>query len=70
MNYFLELKLWDEGGVILVRPEAVLVIERPSDHGYDIVRTRVKSYLVERGQYHVNKLINHTGHAGLKVLNQ
>lgn len=69
MNYFLELKIWDRDRTVGVRPEHVSAIEHRDDDPYDYVyMLSGEVFTVERGQVSMNKLINHTQHAGLKVL--
>lgn len=69
MNYFIELKLIDEAGSVKIRPEVVAAVERNTELGYDTVVTSYgERYDVERGQFALNCLTNHTGHAGLRVL--
>lgn len=68
MNYFLRLELI-ESGVIIIRPEAVAVIERFEEEDYDILITTCgELYAVRRGQFAPNILINRTSHAGMRVL--
>jgi hypothetical protein len=69
MNHFLELKVWNKDRTLYVRPEHVSSIERRDDDPYLIMSlANGLTYLVEPGQFTVNKLINHTSHAGLKVI--
>jgi hypothetical protein len=69
MNYFLELKIHEKDRTILVRPEHVAAVQRDGDYEYDvIIMCTGDTFWVERGQFSVNKLINHTGHAGMRVL--
>lgn len=69
MNYFLELKIHGKDRTVSVRPEHVSAVERRDDDPYDYVyMLSGEVFTVERGQVSMNKLINHTQHAGLKVL--
>jgi hypothetical protein len=69
MNHFLELKIHDRDRTVAVRPEHVVAVERRDDDPYEvIILSTGDTYWVEPGQFWLNKLINHTGHAGMKVL--
>jgi len=69
MNHFLELKIWDRDRTVAVRPEHVCAVEHRDDDPYDFVYLiSGDNFLVETGQFAINKLINHTGHAGMRVL--
>lgn len=69
MNYFLELELYAGEGYVMVRPEHVAAVEDRSHGEYVTVRMiGGAAYMVEPGQFVVSKLINHTGHAGMRVL--
>lgn len=69
MNYFLTLKIWEKDRTIAVRPEHVSAVEHRDDDPYEYVYLLSGDvFLVERGTFAVNRLINHTSHAGLKVL--
>jgi hypothetical protein len=69
MNHFLKLKIWEKDRWIAVRPEHVAAVI--SEEGQDyatIVLVTGDSYWVEHGQFTLSTLINHTGHAGMRVL--
>ena len=69
MNHFLELKIYDKDRTVFVRPEHVVAVDdREGDPYVVIVLSTADTYWVERGQFSVSKLINHTGHAGMRVL--
>jgi hypothetical protein len=69
MNYFLELKIFGEDSVVLLRPEAVVAVERLEGAEFELVISRTgEKYEVEKGQFVPNKLINKTTHAGMRVL--
>ena len=69
MNYFLELKIWGKDRTVFVRPEHVAAIERRDDDPYEFIYlTSGDTFLVERGQFAPNALINRTSHAGMRVL--
>jgi hypothetical protein len=68
MNYFLALKIWEKDRVVHVRPEHVSTVEQRDDNLVVVTMTNADVFWVEGGQFAINKLINHTGHAGLKVL--
>lgn len=69
MNHFLELKLCDGEGTVYVRPEHVSAIEHFEGENHVVVRmANGEGYLVEPSQFTVSKLINHTSHAGMKVI--
>jgi hypothetical protein len=67
MNHFLRLKLHEKNRYIFVRPESVAIVEPREDY-VSITTTTADVYWVEPGQFTLNTLINHTGHAGMKVL--
>ena len=67
MNHFLELTLTDDEGTVLVRPEHVSAVELIGEEIIVRMSSSV-AYTVEPGQFTVSKLINHTGHAGMRVI--
>ena len=67
MNHFISLKLTD-GGTLTVRPEHISAV-RVYDGDYEtIILTNGHGYEIHRGQFGLDKLINHTSHAGVRVL--
>jgi hypothetical protein len=68
VNYFLALKLYEKDRVINVRPEHVSTVEQREDNLTVVTMLNADVFWVESGQFAINKLVNHTGHAGLKVL--
>jgi hypothetical protein len=68
MNYFLALKIWDKDRVINIRPEHVSSVEERDDGLTVVTMTNADVFWVESGQFWLNKLVNHTAHAGMKVL--
>ena len=69
MNLFLELKIWNKERTVFVRPEHVAAIERRDVDPYEyIYLVSGDVFLVERGQFSPNKLVNRTSHAGMRVL--
>jgi hypothetical protein len=69
MNYFIELKIWDRDRTLTVRPDHVVAVERRDDEPYEvIILSTGDTFWIERGQFWLNKLTNHTSHAGMKVL--
>lgn len=68
VNYFLELKIHDKDRTVTVRPEHVSAVERRDDDPYEYVYMLSGDiFVVERGQFSLNKLINKTTHAGMRV---
>ena len=68
MNHFLKLSLVD-GGLLYVRPEAITGL---IDTGEDYVTVLIQGrggYEIERDQISFDCLVNHTQHAGVRVLN-
>lgn len=69
MNYFLALKIYGKDRVVSVRPEHVSAVERRDDDPYLYVYLSSGDiFLVEPNQFVLNTLINHTGHAGMRVI--
>ncbi|MGZ4659714.1 MAG: hypothetical protein ACXVYB_00375 [Arthrobacter sp.] len=67
MNYFLELKLHEKDRSVFVRPEHVSAVE-PREGYVSVTLLSGDNYWVEESQFSLNKLINHTGHAGMRVI--
>lgn len=68
MNYFLELKVFNRDRTVWVRPEHVSAVDRRDDDPYVYVSLiNGEQYIVERGQFTLNTLVNRTGHAGMRV---
>lgn len=68
MNYFLALKIYEKDRIVHVRPEHVSTVEQ-RDEGLAIVTmTNADVFWVDSGQFALNTLINHTSHAGMRVL--
>lgn len=70
MNYFLELKIYGEEASVYVRPEAVGAVVSRDGEDFDVVVMAYgdAAWQIDKGQFVLNKLINRTSHAGMKVL--
>lgn len=67
MNHFIRLEMPDEG-YLVVRPEHITgVMELPNEE-FDIVMLTRGNYEIKKGQISLDCLVNHTSHAGVRVL--
>ena len=68
MNHFVKLELTD-GGTLTVRPEHIAgVMEFPDEDYAAVMLTSGARYQIPKGQISLDCLINHTQHAGVRVL--
>lgn len=67
MNHFIKLNM-TEGGLLYVRPEAITgLIDTGEDYVVVLIQGR-GGYEIYRDQISFDCLVNHTQHAGVRVL--